>query len=69
MYTTVFSMNDILVDQSKLLPQPENLRSANRTAPLVVDHEGQFLQPGSQRARRSGAPLALFFYNLPKICQ
>ena len=30
------------------------------SAPLVVDHESQVLQPDSQRARRSGAPLALF---------
>ena len=30
-YATVFSMNDILVEQIKLLPLPENLTYANRT--------------------------------------
>ena len=30
-YATVFSMNDILVGQIKLLPLPENLTYANRT--------------------------------------
>ena len=39
------------------------------SAARVVDHENQVLQPDSQRARRSQAPLALFFKSLPKFCQ